>query len=116
MPEAASLEGWAPVVGRDGSLEEIIERAFDYRGDVTVERRDGSRLTGYLYNRDRRVPEPFIQMFDPTGASHTIRYADVAAIAFTGKDTAAGKSYEAWKERRAAQARSEAGAESSSPR
>ncbi len=116
MPEAASLEGWTPVVGRDASLEEIVDRAFDYRGDVTVGRHDGSRLTGYLYNRDRRVREPFIQMFDSTGASHTIRYADIRSVAFTGRDTAAGKSYEAWKERRTAHTRPEADAERSAGR
>jgi len=36
----------------------------------------------------------------------TIAYSDIAALAFTGRDTAAGKSWEAWvrkyKEKRAA--------------
>src|ERR671931_611635 len=57
MLEDRSLEGWSPVVGRDATLEEIVDLAFDYRGDVTVVRRDGAELTGYLYNRNRDVPE-----------------------------------------------------------
>jgi hypothetical protein len=96
-----TLEGWAPGV-RDGrELAEVIERAFDYRGDVTLVLSSGAELTGYLYNRDRDAAEPFVQVYDPAGAAHTLRYADIATVRFTGKDPAAGKSYEAWLERRA---------------
>ena len=104
-----SLEGWAPVVGADASLAEIIERAFDYRGDVTVIRHDGSQFVGYLFNRDAHAPEPFVQMFDRNGAGpFTIPYAKIAAIRFTGKDTAAGKSYEAWVRRKGEHASADA--------
>jgi hypothetical protein len=101
MPEGRSLEGWSPVIGVDAALEEVVELAFDYRGDVTVTRADGSSVTGYVYNRDRWAAEPFLEMLDPGGASHRIRYAEVRGIAFTGKDAAAGRSYEAWVRRRA---------------
>jgi hypothetical protein len=96
-----SLEGWAPVPGVDASLEEMVDHAFDYRGDVTVVLGDGHEITGYVYNRDGDVADPFLQMFLPSGASVTFRYAEVRAIHFTGKDTAAGKSYEAWLRRKA---------------
>jgi hypothetical protein len=100
-PLDTSLEGWAPVIGAEASLAEVIERAFDYRGDVTVIRHDGGQLVGYLFNRDAEAPEPFVQMFDRNGAGpFTIPYAKIAAIRFTGKDTAAGKSYEAWVRRK----------------
>ena len=105
MNPDVSLEGWAPVVGADVTLEDLVDFAFDYRGDVTVVTRDGAELTGYVYNRDRSTAAPFLMLFDPSGGSHTVRYADVRAINFTGKDTAAGKSYEAWL-RRKAEARS----------
>jgi len=99
----ASLEGWQPRVGEDASLAEVVEQAFDYRGDVTVVRTDGSELVGYLFNRDRDVAEPFVQMFDHAGGGpHHIRYADIRTIRFTGKDTAAGNSYAAWLTRKAA--------------
>jgi hypothetical protein len=107
MTEERSLEGWAPVVGRDGSLPEIVELALDYRGDVTVTRTDGSELTGYVYNRDGRGPDASLDMVDPDGVVHRLRYADLRALAFTGKDAAAGKSYEAWR-RRKAEGRAEA--------
>jgi len=98
-------EGWVP--GPDVPLAEIIERAFDYRGNVTLVRTDGTELTGYLFNRDARARPggraPFVQMFDATGdGPFSIPYAEIRAIRFSGKDTAAGNSYTAWLERKAA--------------
>jgi len=99
--EEQNLEGWAP--GPDVPLADVIDRAFDYRGNVTVERRDGTELTGYLSNRDAHAREPFVEMFDAAGEGPIrVRYADICAIRFTGKDTAAGNSYAAWLERKAA--------------
>ncbi|HYE94382.1 MAG TPA: hypothetical protein VEA38_25335 [Terriglobales bacterium] len=95
------LEGWVP--GPEVPLAEIVDRAFDYRGNVTIERRDGSELTGYLFNRDARAATPFVQLFDTAGdGPFTVPYADIRTIRFTGKDTAAGNSYAAWLERKAA--------------
>ena len=75
----------------------------DYRGNVTVVRQDGTEILGYLANRDAHAREPFVQMFDAAGdGPFTLRYADIRAIRFTGKDTAAGNSYTAWLERKAA--------------
>jgi hypothetical protein len=100
-PASESDEGWEPVVGVGTSLEEVIERAFDYRGDVTVVRRDGTEMVGYLFNRNAEVPARFVQMFDRAGdGPYTIHYAEIRTIRFTGRDTAAGKSYEAWLRRK----------------
>ena len=96
-----SLEGWAPEIGPYLSLSEVIEFAFDYRGNTTVIRRDGTELVGYVFNRDAREPAPFIEMFDEAGEGPIrVTYADIATIKFTGKDTAAGNSWKAWIERR----------------
>lgn len=101
MTSEPSLEGWVP--GPEVSLAEVIDRAFDYRGNITVHLRDGGELTGYLFNRDARAREPFVQLFDTAGEGPiTLRYADIRGIRFTGKDTAAGNSYAAWLERKAA--------------
>jgi hypothetical protein len=99
--ERGPLEGWEPVVGVEVSLEEAVERAFDYRGDVTVVRHDGSEVVGYLFNRNAEVDRRFVQLFDRAGEGPlTIPYAEIRAIRFTGRDTAAGKSYEAWLRRK----------------
>ena len=101
----ASLEGWVPAVGGEITVDAVVDLAFDYRGDVTVVGQDGSELVGYVYNRESEAADPFLTLFDPSGASHTVRYADIRTITFTGRDTAAGKSYDAWL-RRKAEARS----------
>ena len=97
MTDPESLEGWVPEIGTRVSLEEVIDRAFDCRGNVTVVRADGSELEGYVFNRNRDVRVPFIQVFDRAGdGPYDILYSDIRAIRFTGKDTAAGGSYAAW--------------------
>jgi len=97
VTEPTSLEGWEPEVADGDMLADAIERAFDYRGDVTVVRTDGTELVGYLFNRNRDVAEPFVQVMERSGGEpQTIPYAGIRTIKFTGKDTAAGTSYAAW--------------------
>lgn len=99
--EPQSLEGWAPEPGPDLPLERIIDLAFDYRGNTTVVRTDGTLVEGYLFNRDAAAPEPFVELFDTAGAGpFRIPYGAIRTIRFTGKDTAAGNSYAAWLRRK----------------
>jgi hypothetical protein len=96
-----ALEGWAPEVGEGLSLAEVVDLAFDYRGNTTVVKVDGTEVEGYLFNRDHDAPEPFVQMFDLAGNGPVrLLYSDIRTIKFTGKDTAAGKSWAAWLERK----------------
>jgi len=95
--EEKSLEGWAPDIHDAATLVEVVDRAFDYRGDVTVMLDDGREMVGYLFNRNRDAAEPFVQMFErERNGPSSIPYARIRAIRFTGKDTAAGNSYAAW--------------------
>ena len=97
VEQERSLEGWDPGRVEGPDLAFVVERAFDYRGDVTVFHRDGREVVGYLFNRDVDAGEPFAQLFPRDGADAvTIPYADIASIRFTGRDTAAGSSYAAW--------------------
>jgi len=97
VTDGATLEGWTPEIGKGVPLEEVIDKAFDYRGNVTVVKTDGSETVGYVFNRNRDVAVPFVQMFDADGVGPiSIRYADIRTIRFTGRDTAAGNSYAAW--------------------
>ena len=96
-----SLEGWVPDVGPYLTLEEVVEFAFDYRGNTTIVTRDGTEIVGYIFNRNTYAPEPFLEYFEESGEGpFTLRYADLANIKFTGKDTAAGNSWKAWLERK----------------
>lgn len=95
--ERPSWEGRVFRLENQAELFELMEAAFDYRGDVTLELQDGSRLEGYVFNRESRGAEPYIQMFPKGGSGvKTITYREIVAIEFTGEDTAFGKSWEAW--------------------
>jgi hypothetical protein len=97
--ERENLQGWIPKLATEADIRAVIEKAFDYRGDVTVTRKDGGEITGYLF--DRRIG-PALEnsvvrlMLASSNERPAIPYSEIAAIAFTGRDTAAGKSYEAW--------------------
>jgi hypothetical protein len=101
--ERENLEGWIPELASEAEVREALEKAFDYRGDVTVTRKDGSTIEGYLYDR-RSEPtlEASLVRIIPTPKEGVpvervmVRYADIAALQFTGRDTAAGKTFEAW--------------------
>jgi len=120
MTDGATLEGWTPEIGRGLSLAEVVDKAFDYRGNVTLVLTDGSETEGYLFNRNADAPVPFVQLFDVNGAGpHTISYREIRTIRFTGRDTAAGNSYAAWlraKEAAKAADRPEKGSGSTPPR
>jgi hypothetical protein len=93
------LEGWVPELATDAEVREALEKAFDYRGDITVTRKDGTKIEGYLFDRrtGATLAESFIRIIPAKASSKVnIAYNDVAALAFTGRDTAAGKTFEAW--------------------
>ena len=97
--ERENLQGWIPQLATEADIRAVIEKAFDYRGDVTITSKNGSEVTGYLF--DRRIG-PTLEnsvvrlMLATSNERPAIPYSEIAAIAFTGRDTAAGKSYEAW--------------------
>lgn len=97
--EQEQLEGWVPTLASDAEIREALEKAFDYRGDVTITRKDGVQITGYLFDRrsGSSLADSFVRIIPSGGgAKENVAYADIAALAFTGRDTAAGKTFEAW--------------------
>ena len=88
-------------MGESLSLVRVIDLAHDYRGNITIVKNGGTEVVGYIFNRNSEASDPFIEYFDEAGnGPFTIPYSEVENILFTGKDTAAGKSYEAWLKRR----------------
>ena len=97
--EREEIQGWVPELASEAELCDALEKAFDYRGDVTITRKDGSKVEGYIFDRRagatlansvvRLIPQNLHEKI-------SIPYSDIAALAFTGRDTAAGKSWEAW--------------------
>jgi hypothetical protein len=93
------LEGWVPELANEEELRQALEQAFDYRGDVLITRKDGSKVEGYVFDRisGRTLNESTVRVLPKDGgAKLSISYADVAGLAFTGRDMAAGKSWENW--------------------
>lgn len=88
---------------------EAIDQAFDYRGDVTLTLVNGNALEGYMFNRISLPPHPHVQMFVKGEEKQTIvPYSDIQSIAFSGKDTADGKSWQSWMEKKDAERQAEA--------
>ncbi len=94
-----NLQGSIWEAASEEDLRVGLEKAFDYRGDVTVTRKNGTTVEGYLFDRrsGKTLTDSLIRMI-PKGEQSkiAISYAEVAGLAFTGRDTAAGKSWEAW--------------------
>jgi hypothetical protein len=93
------LEGWVPELAGEEEVRQALEKAFDYRGDVTITRKDGSKIEGYIFDRrtGKTLADSAVRLF-PKDADQkiSIPYSEIAALAFSGRDTAAGKSFEAW--------------------
>jgi len=97
--EKENLEGWIPSLATAAEIREALEKAFDYRGDVTITRKDGSKVEGYLFDRRSgdSLENSFVRVIPTTSPTKVnVAYSDVAALVFSGRDTAAGRSFEAW--------------------
>jgi hypothetical protein len=80
----------------EARIAELVDRAFDYRGYVTLRRHDGSELVGFVYDRSAS----HLDLYDETATRRLrVPLAEVADIAFTGQD-AALKSQEIWERRK----------------
>ena len=94
-----NLEGWIPELANENELRSALEKAFDYRGDVTLTLKNGERIEAYIFNRltGATLADSFVQYYAANqDAKQKVRYAEIARIEFTGKDRAAGKHWEEW--------------------
>ena len=91
-----SLQGAIFTFQSEAERYDAIDKAFDYRGDVTLTLTN-EQVECFIFNREPKAVPPRIQVFiKGSEAERVIPYADITAIAFTGKDTADGKSWAAW--------------------
>ena len=97
--EREQLEGWVPELASEDEVRAALEKAFDYRGDITLTRKDGSRVQGYLFDRrtGATLADSFVRIIPIDEKTKlSIAYSEIAALVFTGRDNAAGKSFDAW--------------------
>ena len=94
-----SVEGWVPALATEDDLRVALEKAFDYRGDVAITKKDGIKIDGYIFDRVTadNLETSFVRVL-PRDSNQRVKisYAEIAALAFSGRDPAAGKSWEAW--------------------
>jgi hypothetical protein len=97
--EREELQGWVPAMASEAEIREALEKAFDYRGDITITKKDGSVVEGYVFDRrsGATLASSTVRVLLPGSSQKvSIAYSEIAGLAFTGRDTAAGKSFEAW--------------------
>lgn len=99
ISERATLQGWVPELAAEHEIREALEKAFDYRGDVTITKKDGTVVEGYIFDRKSAptLNASVVRVLPKdSNQRQSIPYSDIAALVFSGRDTAAGKSWEAW--------------------
>jgi hypothetical protein len=97
--EHQQLEGWVPTLASDDDLRQALDKALDYRGDITLTLKNGERIEAFIFNSlpGPTLAESFVQYFTPSSnEKRKLSYAEIARIEFSGKDRAAGKHWEDW--------------------
>src|SRR5215467_12202536 len=83
--EREEIQGWVPELASEAELREALEKAFDYRGDVTITRKDGSKVEGYIFDRRKgaTLAESVVRIIPQnTRERIAVPYAEIAALAF----------------------------------
>jgi hypothetical protein len=94
-----AVQGWVPELATEDDLRIALEKAFDYRGDITLTTKDGKQIEGYIFDRvaGPTLVTSFVRILPKdSNQRQKISYADIATLAFSGRDPAAGKTWEAW--------------------
>ena len=96
--EHENLEGWIPKFASDDAIREALEKAFDYRGDVTLTLKSGEKIEAYIFNRTTgaTLADSSSSTSLPRRRKAQNSYAEIARLEFSGKDRAAGKHWEDW--------------------
>jgi len=92
------LEGSVPSLATEQDLKNALEKAFDFRGDVTITLKSGEKIEAYIFNRQTgaTLADSWVQYFASNAPDkRKLSYADIARLEF-GKDRAAGKHWEDW--------------------
>ena len=93
------LEGWVPELASHEDLCQALEKAFDYRGDVTITTKSGEKIEAFIFNRHTAatLADSWVMYFTPKAPEkRKLSYAEIARLEFSGKDRAAGKHWEDW--------------------
>src|SRR5947199_2846124 len=84
--EREQLEGWIPQMASEADVREALEKAFDYRGDITITKKDGSKVEGYVFDRHngKALADSYVRVIPSAERTKvTVPYGEIAALAFT---------------------------------
>ena len=97
--ERRQLEGAVPALATEDEVRAALERAFDYRGDVTLTLKSGERIEAYIFDRHTgaTLADSFVRYLAPDAPDkRRVSYGEIARLEFSGKDCAAGRQWEDW--------------------
>ncbi|MBL8747458.1 MAG: hypothetical protein JNK58_14020 [Phycisphaerae bacterium] len=97
--ERPTLQGLVASREDEAALLAALEQAFDYRGDITLHLNDNRAITGYIFDRHtgRTLADSYLRLMTADSDDKiSVHYHTIARIEFTGRDTAAGKSFDSW--------------------
>lgn len=83
----------------NGRFAMALDWAVNYRGDVTLVTSDGDEIECYVFDRvegGSPADHQLRYMTKSVPERTPIRIGDISEIRFSGKDTAAGKSFDRW--------------------
>ena len=79
----------------EAALREAACMATNYRGDVTLSTLDNPALTCFVFDCTNDV----LRYMTPDGDRRACRLVDLRSVEFSGKDTAAGITFDKWVKR-----------------
>src|ERR1035441_173427 len=83
------LEGWIPELASDEDIRKALEKAFEYRGDVTLTLKSGERIHAYIFNRQigASLADSFLQYFTPSASDkRKLSFAEIARLEFRSEE------------------------------
>ena len=95
-----SWEGCRLQPANEAELLDVLVRAIDYRGDVTIHLKTGEKIIGYVFDRQNGPLHPFVKVFLANQSEPCkVKCHDIGEVEFSGEDTAFGRSWEDWAEK-----------------
>ncbi len=82
-----NLEGWIPGLAGDEEIRAALEKAFDYRGDITITLKSGEKVEGYVFDRrtGRSLSDSVVRLYPKSGNQKlSISYSDIAGAGKRG--------------------------------
>jgi hypothetical protein len=99
-PSGEQLQGWIPDLAGPDEVRSALDKALDFRGDITITLKSGETIEGYVFDRRTEGPsldQCFARMIPRNGQGKvSIPYSDIARLEFTGRDAATGRRFEVW--------------------